>query len=73
MYWRPKNRKSDFNQFTGGTNTINSLYYPVRTASAIAKGRLLEAAATELALWFDPAELLDYERDVDRWVLAPAE
>jgi len=32
-----------------------------------------EAAATELALWFDPSELLDYERDVDRWVLAPAD
>jgi nucleoside-diphosphate kinase len=32
-----------------------------------------EAAATELALWFSPAELFDYERDVDRWVLAPGE
>jgi nucleoside-diphosphate kinase len=32
-----------------------------------------EAAAVELALWFDPAELLDYERDVDRWVLAPGD
>lgn len=32
-----------------------------------------EAAASELALWFSPAELLDYERDVDRWVLAAGE
>ena len=32
-----------------------------------------EAAARELALWFRPAELLTYERDVDRWALAPAE
>ena len=32
-----------------------------------------EAAAAELALWFAPEELLDYERDVDRWVLAPDE
>jgi nucleoside-diphosphate kinase len=32
-----------------------------------------EAAAGELAMWFDPTELLDYERDVDRWVLAPAD
>ena len=32
-----------------------------------------EAAATELALWFEPAELFDYERDIDRWVLAPAD
>ena len=30
-----------------------------------------ETAVEELALWFSPAELLDYERDVDRWVLAP--
>ena len=30
-----------------------------------------EAAASELALWFRPEELLDYDRDVDTWVLAP--
>ena len=30
-----------------------------------------EAAKAELALWFDPAELLEYERDIDLWVLAP--
>lgn len=29
-----------------------------------------EAATTELALWFSPDELLDYEREIDRWVLA---
>jgi nucleoside-diphosphate kinase len=32
-----------------------------------------EAAASELALWFTDDELLDYDRDVDRWVLAPEE
>ena len=30
-----------------------------------------DAAETELALWFEPGELHDYERDIDRWVLAP--
>ena len=30
-----------------------------------------ETAVDELALWFSPDELFDYERDVDRWVLAP--
>ena len=30
-----------------------------------------ETAAAELALWFSPGELLDYDREVDRWVLAP--
>ena len=32
-----------------------------------------EAAATELDLWFQPDELLAYDRDIDRWVLAPDE
>lgn len=32
-----------------------------------------ETATEELALWFSPDELFDYERDVDRWVLAPTE
>jgi isoquinoline 1-oxidoreductase beta subunit len=34
-----------FNQFTGGSNTIRSMYRPVRTAAAIARARLLAAAA----------------------------
>lgn len=29
----------------------------------------LETAATELALWFDEAELIDYQRDVDAWIV----
>ena len=32
-----------------------------------------ETAVAEVALWFDETELVDYERDVDRWVLAPPE
>jgi len=32
-----------------------------------------ETAASEVALWFAPNELLAYEREVDRWVLAPEE
>jgi len=30
-----------------------------------------ETAEQEIALWFDPSELVDYTREVDRWVLAP--
>ena len=37
-----------FNQLTGGCNTTISTYTPVRVAAAIAKGALLEAAATFL-------------------------
>ena len=32
-----------------------------------------ETAASEVALWFAPGELLDYPREIDRWVLAPEE
>ena len=32
-----------------------------------------ETAASELALWFRREELLGYEREIDRWVLAPEE
>jgi nucleoside-diphosphate kinase len=32
-----------------------------------------ETAAAELALWFTEAELIEYERDIDRWVLAPGD
>jgi nucleoside-diphosphate kinase len=32
-----------------------------------------EAATRELELWFRPEELLQYEREIDRWALAPAD
>lgn len=31
-----------------------------------------ESAARELAIWFAPGELLDYERAIDVWVTGPA-
>ncbi|MFD9902749.1 molybdopterin cofactor-binding domain-containing protein [Streptomyces sp. NPDC059063] len=37
-----------FNQLTGASNTTISTYVPVRVAAAVARGRLLKAAATEL-------------------------
>ncbi|KAF4406863.1 molybdopterin cofactor-binding domain-containing protein [Streptomyces lycii] len=37
-----------FNQLTGASNTTISTYTPVRVAAAVARGRLLEAAATQL-------------------------
>lgn len=36
------------NQLTGGSNTTVSTYYPIRTAAAIARNALLEAAANML-------------------------
>jgi nucleoside-diphosphate kinase len=32
-----------------------------------------ETSAAEIALWFRPDELVEYEREIDRWVLAPEE
>ena len=32
-----------------------------------------ETASAELALWFEPGEVAAYSREVDRWVLGPAE
>ncbi|MFG1925386.1 molybdopterin cofactor-binding domain-containing protein [Cryptosporangium sp. NPDC048952] len=37
-----------FNQLTGGSNTTFSTYTPIRVAAAIARGRLLDAAAAQL-------------------------
>jgi isoquinoline 1-oxidoreductase subunit beta len=37
-----------WNQITGGSNTMHSIFTPVRVAAAIARGALLEAAALEL-------------------------
>ncbi|MCX5414835.1 molybdopterin cofactor-binding domain-containing protein [Streptomyces sp. NBC_00059] len=37
-----------FNQLTGGSNTTIATYTPVRVAAAVARGRLLEAAAVVL-------------------------
>ncbi|GGM47661.1 molybdopterin cofactor-binding domain-containing protein [Dactylosporangium sucinum] len=37
-----------FNQLTGGSNTTIATYTPIRVAAAVARQRLLQAAATEL-------------------------
>ncbi|MDQ1710300.1 MAG: isoquinoline 1-oxidoreductase subunit beta, partial [Frankiaceae bacterium] len=36
-----------FNQLTGGSNSIRSLYTPVRQAAAVAKGQLMKTAAKQ--------------------------
>jgi isoquinoline 1-oxidoreductase beta subunit len=37
-----------WNQITGGSNTMHAIFTPVRVAAAVARGRLLEAAALQL-------------------------
>ncbi|MET8543990.1 molybdopterin cofactor-binding domain-containing protein [Kitasatospora sp. NPDC004799] len=54
-----------FNQLTGGSNSIRSLYDPVRAAAAAARARLVTVAAER---WNVPATTL---RTADSAVLAP--
>ncbi|MGW2645873.1 molybdopterin cofactor-binding domain-containing protein [Streptomyces sp. NPDC001393] len=42
-----------FNQLTGGSNTTISTFTPIRVAAAVARGRLLRAAALELGAALD--------------------
>lgn len=39
-----------FDQLTGGSNTMNSMFTPIRVAAAIARAALLDAAAAELGV-----------------------
>lgn len=60
----------------GATNPVKAAPGTIRADYALMIGRNLvhgsdgpETAATEIALWFDPGELLSYPRDADRWIL----
>ncbi len=60
----------------GATKPVDAAPGSIRGYWALETGHNLvhgsdseENAANELALWFKPEELLDYERDLDRWVL----
>ena len=63
-------------EINGKTKPWEALPGTIRGDFALDTGRNLvhasdsaESAAREVALWFKPAELLDYERAVDTWVL----
>jgi isoquinoline 1-oxidoreductase beta subunit len=49
------------NQLTGGSNSMRSMYIPVRTAAAIARQRLVETAAAQ---WGVPASELSTQNGV---------
>ena len=48
-----------FNQFTGGSNTMHSIFNPVRMAAATARGQLLQAAASDLRVSTSDLRLRD--------------
>ena len=63
-------------EINGKTKPWEALPGTIRGDFALDTGRNLvhasdsaESAAREVALWFKPAELLDYERAIDSWVL----
>ena len=67
-------------QVIGATNPLEATTGSIRGDFAIETAQNLvhasdspENAEAELALWFRPEELLGYEREIDRWVLAPEE
>lgn len=49
----PARKELLFNQLTGGSNTIVSMYTPVRVAAAVARKALLDAAAIQLGALVD--------------------
>ncbi len=59
----------------GATKSFEADPGSIRGALALTVARNLvhasdgpETAQSEVALWFEPDELLSYERDVDRWI-----
>ena len=60
----------------GATNPADAAPGTIRGDLAVATRKNLvhasdgpESAASELALWFEPGEMLTYERTIDRWML----
>ena len=63
----------------GATKPVDAAPGTIRGDFALEVGQNLvhasdtpENAANELALWFKPSELLDYERAIDAWVVGPS-
>jgi nucleoside-diphosphate kinase len=62
----------------GATKPLEAAPGTIRGDLAVEMGQNLvhasdspESAASEIGIWFAPAELLSYEREIDRWVLGP--
>ena len=62
----------------GATKPADAVPGTIRGDLAVEMGQNLihasdgpETAATELAIWFRPEELVSYEREIDRWVRGP--
>jgi nucleoside-diphosphate kinase len=75
MVWEGPNAISAIRQTMGTTRPIEAAPGSIRHDFALEVGRNLTHASDsiengekEVALWFTPAELVDWKRDTDRWI-----
>jgi nucleoside-diphosphate kinase len=78
MVWEAENAIEIVRQTMGATNPINSALGTIRGDLGIDIGRNLvhgsdgqESAQREVALFFEPAEILSYARSTDSWITEP--
>jgi nucleoside-diphosphate kinase len=75
MAWDGPNAVAAIRQTMGATRPTEAAPGSIRHDFALEVGRNLTHASDsvengekEVALWFDPVELLDWKRDADRWI-----
>jgi len=75
MVWEGPNAVAAIRQTVGSTKPVESAPGTIRHDFALEVGRNLihasdkpETGVRETALWFNSEELVDWKRDVDRWV-----
>jgi nucleoside-diphosphate kinase len=75
MVWEGPNAIEAARQTMGDTHPLTASPGSVRHDFGLEIGRnlthasdSLETAATEVALWFDQDELVDWSREIDRWI-----
>jgi nucleoside-diphosphate kinase len=75
MVWEGPNAIAAVRQTMGSTRPIEAEPGTVRHDFGLEVGRNLTHASdspengiAEIALWFSPDELIDWERDIDRWI-----
>jgi nucleoside-diphosphate kinase len=75
MVWQGPDAIQAVRQTMGATRPVEAAPGSVRHDFGLEVGRNLthasdspENAAAEIALWFDPADLISWSRDADRWI-----
>jgi len=75
MVWEGPNAVAAIRQTVGSTRPMEAAPGTIRHDFALEVGRNLihasdkpETGVREVALWFKPEELVDWKREVDRWV-----